>query len=184
VNPTKKLLALFAKEQLDGLSLLDVGGGVGVIQRELMKTGVARATDVDASQAYLKVAREEAARQHHDTTFLHGNFTAVAEGLEVHDIVTLDKVICCYPDAEDLVTKAVDKARRYVGLIFPRRNLPARLATWSGNLVVWFQARGFRAYLHNPERIHGIVTSRGFNRVGEDRTTEWQVWLYRMDPPT
>src|SRR6266508_4007771 len=81
-------------------TLLDIGGGVGAIQHELLKAGAARATDVDASNAYLDAARAEAARQGHAdrATFHHGDFVALADAIAPADIVTLDRVICCYHD--------------------------------------------------------------------------------------
>src|SRR5438128_6900634 len=43
-----------------GDSLLDVGGGVGVLSFELLSSGIRRATIVDASLASLEAARTEA----------------------------------------------------------------------------------------------------------------------------
>ncbi len=48
---------------VEGATLLDIGGGVGVAQLELLAAGLRSATDVDASSAYLDVAREEAQRR-------------------------------------------------------------------------------------------------------------------------
>lgn len=178
VYATKKLLELFPHDDLQDRSLLDIGGGVGVIQREMMKAGVATATGVDASAGYIRIAMEEAARQEHPTQFVHGDFTDVAENLEPHDIVTLDKVLCCYPNVDDLLSKSLAKSNRYIGLVFPRDNLAARFFMWFGNLMIRFVARGFRAYLHSPDMVHAAIAAQGFKRVGEDRTKEWHVWLY------
>ncbi len=46
-------------------TLLDIGGGIGVIQHELLRAGVTEASGVEASTAYLAAAREEAALQGH-----------------------------------------------------------------------------------------------------------------------
>ncbi len=50
-------------EGVQGLNLLDIGGGVGSVQHELLKAGANQSTDVDASQSYLRAAREEADRR-------------------------------------------------------------------------------------------------------------------------
>ena len=55
---TKQLLDAIKSRGVSGLSLLDIGGGIGVIQHELAAAGVGRVTDVDASRAYLRMARE------------------------------------------------------------------------------------------------------------------------------
>jgi ubiquinone/menaquinone biosynthesis C-methylase UbiE len=83
---------------LRSATLLDVGGGVGVIHHELLGDGTASAaTHLDASPAYISVAREEATRRGHGdrVRFIEGDFVELASSLEAVDIVTLDRVICC-----------------------------------------------------------------------------------------
>ena len=59
------LIEALKRQGVQGLSLLDVGGGVGAIQHELLSSGVATAVGVDASSAYISAAKEEAERQGH-----------------------------------------------------------------------------------------------------------------------
>jgi 2-polyprenyl-3-methyl-5-hydroxy-6-metoxy-1,4-benzoquinol methylase len=61
---TRLMLAELRRWPLEGRRLLDVGGGIGVISKELAGTGVASATVVEASPAYLEVARREAGSQY------------------------------------------------------------------------------------------------------------------------
>jgi magnesium-protoporphyrin O-methyltransferase len=175
---TKELLAQFSHVDVSGKTILDIGGGIGVLQRELMKAGATSATDVDASEGSLRVAREEAVRQNHATTFLHGDFTLMADQVEPADIVTLDKVICCYPKADDLMAKALDKARSYVGLVLPRDTLVVRATLFIQNILVRFFARGFRSYLHSPRSVHALIESCGLRRLREHRMNAWLIWLY------
>lgn len=83
-------------EGVNGLKLLDIGGGVGAIQHELISAGVDQATDVEASSAYLDAAFEEAQRQGHadQISYHYGNFIDLADNIQPADIVTLDRVIC------------------------------------------------------------------------------------------
>ncbi len=60
VKTTRLLIEAIRAEGVKDLSLLDVGGGIGAIQLELIEAGVSRAIDVDAATAYLKIARAEA----------------------------------------------------------------------------------------------------------------------------
>src|SRR5215218_3543976 len=60
---TRRLLAALRSHGVQGASLLDIGGGVGAIQHELLEAGVSRAFAADASAAYLRAAREEAQRR-------------------------------------------------------------------------------------------------------------------------
>jgi magnesium-protoporphyrin O-methyltransferase len=86
-------------------TLLDIGGGVGVLHHELLQDFALTATHVDASSAYLSAAREAAARLGHAARveFIHADFTDIASSIPEADVVTLDRVVCCYPDSQRLL---------------------------------------------------------------------------------
>lgn len=104
-------LALDESDARDAV-LLDVGGGVGAIHHELLNGRVVRAIHLDTSTAHLTVAREETERRGHghQVEFVYGDFVAVADRLSAADVVTLDRVICCYDDMERLVGHSAAKA--------------------------------------------------------------------------
>ena len=60
---TRVLLDAIRGQGVERATVLDIGGGVGAIQHELLAAGAARATAVDASTAYLRAARGEAERR-------------------------------------------------------------------------------------------------------------------------
>jgi hypothetical protein len=60
---------------------------------------------------------------------MHGDFIDLAEQVPEADAVTLDRVVCCYPDATTLVGASARKARRVYGLVYPRRRLGVRIFT-------------------------------------------------------
>jgi ubiquinone/menaquinone biosynthesis C-methylase UbiE len=98
---TPRLLTeVLQTEPLEGLTLLDIGGGIGTIAHVLLPAGVSHALDVDASTAYLAAAREEAERRGlaEPMRFVHGNFVELAPTIPAADLVTLDRVICCFDD--------------------------------------------------------------------------------------
>ena len=49
---TRLLIEALRAQGVEGMTLLDIGGGVGAIQHELLRDGVVRATAVDASSAW------------------------------------------------------------------------------------------------------------------------------------
>lgn len=57
---TPMLIAALTTLGAEGRDLLDIGGGIGAIQLRLLAAGATTATSVDASSAYIEVAREEA----------------------------------------------------------------------------------------------------------------------------
>src|SRR6187397_2254246 len=96
---TRRLIDVLVAEGIGGASLLDIGGGVGIVQLELLKAGLATSMDVDASGPYLQVAEAEAEELGFKgrTAYRHGDFVALAGEVDGADVVTLDRVICCYP---------------------------------------------------------------------------------------
>jgi len=179
-KPTRLLLEAIRGEGVEGNTLLDVGGGIGAIQHELLDEGLRAATQVDASHAYLEVSRKEAeGRGHADrTTYVYGDFVELAPKLPDADVVTLDRVICCYPDLEALLEASVSRARRVLGLVYPRERWGARMAMAIGNL--WFRIRGsaFRVYLHSPARVDALLRGAGFQPARTSRTFIWRVETY------
>src|SRR5262245_28013827 len=108
-GPTRRLLdAILSSLRERGTASfthLDIGGGVGVLQHELARDGAVHTTAVDASRPYLEVLRQAATERGYETrqTRIEGDFTEVVDRVEPATVVTLDKVICCYPDMVTLV---------------------------------------------------------------------------------
>lgn len=177
---TARLLEILKAEGVGGLSLLDIGGGVGVIQHELAAAGVTTVTGVDASRAYLKAARDEAARRGYAdrATYLFGDFVVLADQVAEADIVTMDRVICCYPDVAALVSAAAGKARRYLGVIYPRDILLAKLAIPVLNLWWRLRRRVFRNYVHSSATVDSIAKSHGLRKIAQHDGMLWQMSVY------
>ena len=60
---TRELVARSGPRASTGASVLDIGGGIGAIEFELLALGAARVISVDASSAYVETARREAVRR-------------------------------------------------------------------------------------------------------------------------
>jgi magnesium-protoporphyrin O-methyltransferase len=112
-NQTRLIIEAIRLLGLKDIALLDIGGGIGTIHHELLGNVASQATHVDASSAYLKIAAEEAGRRGHSgrVKFIHADFTDVAPDLPQVDVVTLDRVVCCYPDFRSLLKAAAGKSR-------------------------------------------------------------------------
>jgi magnesium-protoporphyrin O-methyltransferase len=179
------LLDMIEAQIEGGLSVLDVGGGIGVIDIELLKTGASQAVLVEASPEYLEAAREEArdAGLAERIEIVAGDFVRHAADIDAADIVTLDRVVCCYPDADALVAASAAKARRLYGLVLPRNGWHVRVAVWLDNLRYRVQRRGYRARAHDNARIDAMTLASGLSIRAEAFTLVWRVVLYaRYDP--
>jgi len=165
--------------------VLDIGAGVGAIHHTLLDSGVERAIHVDASSAYLSAAREEAERRSHATRveFVQGDFVDVADRVPTADIVTLDRVICCYHDMRQLVSKSSEKSRFVYGAVYPREGWWMRLSIAGSNVFFRLTRSLFRTFFHSPRDIESVLASQGFQRRSVRRTVAWEVAVYTRSKP-
>lgn len=161
-------------------TVLDIGGGVGAIQHALLEQGAASTTDVDASAEYVRAAQEEGERRGtaRRMTFRHGDFVAVAPELQPADIVTLDKVICCYPDMDALVAASASRAKRLYGAVFPRNRWSTKVGFAAINLFMRVMRRGFRVYVHPVTAIDAVLRRQGLSLRAERQTFLWRIVVY------
>ncbi len=177
---TRILVEAIEAAGVEGMTLLDIGGGVGAIQHALLQAGVSGATDVDAATAYTEAAREEAERLGlaDRVRFLHGNFVDLAPEVPPADIVTLDRVICCYDDMRALVGLSAERARRLYGLVFPRDPWWARLLAPIPNAILRAFRNRFQFFIHPTPAVEAIVRAQGLERRFYRKVGFWQVVVY------
>lgn len=178
---TRALLsAIHSLNDVRGATVLDIGGGVGAVQLELLKAGAASAFDVDGSQAYIAVAKREAERQGFAdrTSYLHGDFTQVVDQVAPADIVTLDRVICCYPDMRSLVGAAAQKARKLLGLVWPREAWWAHAGIAAFNFFTRFSRYPLIQTLHAQHDVDAVAGECGLALRHAQNAGIWQVRVY------
>jgi len=177
---TRALIDLIKSAGVQGAKLLDIGGGVGVIHHELLDAGGSSATHADASEAYIAVASEEAAKRGHAERvhFVKGDFVTNALAVPEADIVTLDRVICCYGDMEALVRASTTKAKRLYGAVFPRDHWYLKPAFTAINLFKKLTGSRFRVFIHPVAAIDAAIRRQGFRQKNQLRTFVWNVALY------
>jgi hypothetical protein len=177
---TRLLIAALTAAGVADRTLLDIGGGVGAIQHELLKDGARSAIAIDASSAYLHAARQEADRQGYSDriAYYQGDFVALAPQLPQADIVTLEKVICCYPDMRALVGLSSARAGKLYGVVFPRDTWWMRLGGRFVNFFLRLQRNAFRFFVHPTEAIEAVVRANGLERRYYRKTLFWQVIVY------
>ncbi|AHG92640.1 hypothetical protein J421_5105 (plasmid) [Gemmatirosa kalamazoonensis] len=179
-DTTRRLLDVLRAEGVEGATLLDIGGGVGVVQHELLGGGVREAVAVDASRAYLSVARREAEQRGtaQRSTFLLGDFVALAPEIAPADVVTLDRVICCYGDMESLVAASASRARRLYGFVVLRDTWWVRAREAFDNLARRLRGVAFRSYVHSLDAIDAAVRRQGLRPRYSARTLVWEIAVY------
>jgi predicted methyltransferase len=179
---TRTLIESLKAEGVEGATLLDIGGGVGVIHHELLAAGVASATCVDASAAYLATAGAESERRGHAerVTYRHGDFVELAESIPPADIVTLDRVINVYPDWRRLAELSAARAQRLYGLVYPRDRRLVRLIIFAMNGVLRLRGKRVRASVHPADAIEHVLRESGLSlQSSRNAGPAWQVAVYR-----
>jgi methyltransferase family protein len=164
-----------------GDSVLEVGGGVGAIQLELLKAGAARTTNVELSPEYEPLAAELLAG---DTRVERrvGDFVRAAAELDPADDVVLHRVVCCYPDPEALVGAAADRARRRLVLSFPPDTPVFRAGSAVVNAFLKLTRSEFRTFVHPATAILAPARARGLEPALDTRTRMWRIVGFERAP--
>ncbi len=182
-GPTKTtgwLLDAIVQEGVVGHTFLDIGGGIGAIQHELMDRGAAGGTHADASPAYLRVARSEAvARGYADhMRYVEGDFVERADDIGPAHVVTLDRVVCCYPDMPAMIDAAAARSQRILGLVLPRGTRLIRWGIALVNLVQRIRRHPFRVFVHEPADVEARVARHGLSIRFRRNGLMWQVLVF------
>jgi hypothetical protein len=184
-DTTLALIEALRVEGIEGLTLLDIGGGIGEVQHALLHSGAISATEVEASTAYLEACRAEAERQGHAARIRHlqGDFVALADSIPPVDVVTLDRVVCCYHDWTRLVALSADKAGTLYGLVYPRDEWWVKLAAvFLYNLCFRLQRNPFRVFIHPCDAVEALIRARGLEPCFARKMGAWQVLVFRRPP--
>ena len=177
---TRMLLDALQGQGLRGATVLDIGGGIGAVQHEVLASGAARVVNADASPAYQEVARTEAERRGtaDRMEFYLGDFVETAPAIPSVDVVTLDRVICCYPEVSALVSASASHARRVWGAVLPRERAGIRAAFRLFNFWQRLRHRSFRVYVHPTASVERELRAQGLAPLFVGKTLVWQVMVW------
>ncbi len=163
LDATSRRIFDFVKKQgVEGRTVLEVGGGIGAIQLELLKAGAARAVSVELTPTYEEEAtallREMGLEERVERRIM--DFAAAGAAVDGADIVIMNRVICCYPDMPRLAGTASEHARELLVMSFPRRT-------------------EFHIFLHPPSDIFSTSEQHGLRTVHNQSGVVWTVAALR-----
>jgi hypothetical protein len=153
---------------VSGASVLEVGGGVGAIELELLGAGAAHATDVELSGEYEEEAQKLLAERGLSARVERRVGDFVTEAVEAHDVVVMHRVVCCYPDVDALVGVAAERTRRRLLLTYPQERWYWRVGVRLINLFMRLNGSEFRVFVHPVARIAAAAGEHGLE-LGERR---------------
>lgn len=162
---------------LDGANVLEIGGGVGDVQLELLRRGAGRATNLELVEEY-DVAAAELAAEAGVADRMDRRIVDIAtdpDAVDPADVVVLHRVVCCYPDHERLLRSAADHARRLLVFSYPRQHLLIRAAVGAENLQRRLTGNTFRAFTHPPQDMMRVLHDAGLRTSYEHRGPVWAV---------
>ena len=171
------------QEGLPNRTLLDLGCGAGSFTMEALKNGASSCIGIDLSPGMIRTANGLAREMGFEgrSKFELGN--AAISDLPRSDIVVLDKVICCYPEADALLKNATSASQGMVGFVVPRDEglwkWPLRLGAKIENFIDKLRKRGPAGfYIHPLRTIDTALTAAGFVRQRKSASWVWLVFLY------
>ncbi len=178
LDGTSKRIFDFIRERgVEGKTLLEVGGGIGAIEIELLKAGMARAVNVELTPTYEAAAGEllvEAGLTDRVDRRLM-DFAEAGASVGAADVVVMNRVICCYGDMHKLAVAAAERATGMLVMSFPNHRWWTRLGLTLANFAFRVIRMEFRIFLHPPVLILAAVEERGFKTWHNQVGLVWQV---------
>ena len=170
---TERSLADLAGD-VSGATVLEVGGGVGAIELELLAAGADSATNVEISGEYEEEAGKMLAERGLTERVSRRVADFVDEPLEPHDVVVMHRVVCCYPDVDRLVGTAAASTRRRLLLTYPRERPWTRAGIGAINIFMRLSGSDFRAFVHSVARMTAAAQREGL--ALERREQQGLIW--------
>lgn len=173
----RRMVDLIPQADVQGATVLEIGGGVGEIQLELLRRGAVAAINLELSPAY----DTEAARLLAEAGLADRvqrrivDIAADPAGVQPADIVVLHRVVCCYPDYAKLLGVAADHARRHLVFSHPPRSPLSRAVVATQNLLLRLGGREFRVFAHPPAAMLAVLAEHGLRSTAARRAPVWQA---------
>jgi SAM-dependent methyltransferase len=172
----RRMVASIAGSGVDGATVLEIGGGIGTIQAELLAAGAATGQVVELVAAYEPYARELASEKGlgDRTSFVVADILESPDSVAPADLVVLNRVVCCTPDGVELVAAAALLTRRRLMLVYPRDVWWMRAGIGGMNAGFRVLRRSFRAFVHRPAAIAGAAEAAGLALTESGHGVGWE----------
>lgn len=174
---SRRIVEYLETQGVEGRTVLEVGGGIGAIQVELLKAGAARATSIELTPTYEEVAAgilaESGLSDRVERRVM--DFAQSPEQVEAADIVIMNRVVCCYPDMPRLAGAAADHARQTLVMTFPKDTWWTRAGLGAANATLWLTRREFHIFVHRPADIIATTRAHGLRPVRDESGVLWRL---------
>jgi len=177
----QQLVAGITKANFKDKSLLEIGCGVGHLHQTLLEQGAKSTIGIELSDKMLIEAKDWAKQRElsDKINYIEGDFIDLANSIEAVDFVIMDKVVCCYPDADALIHRSLEKCQHSIALTYPRKTWYTRFGVHVLAIIMKILGSDFRPYVHNPTQIEAWITEQGFKKIFQQQTTIWLSQVYQ-----
>jgi hypothetical protein len=177
----RRMVASALAGGIEGARVLEIGGGLGTIQHELLERGADQGAVVELVAAWEPYARELARDGGLETrtSFHVADVLDRPDAVEPADVVVLNRVVCCSPDGVTLAATAARLTRRTLVLSFPRDAIWTRSALGVLNAGMALRRRPFRVFVHPPAALVAVAQAEGLEVVDDERSLVWQFVALR-----
>ena len=166
---------------LAGARVIEIGGGIGKLQVELLEAGAASGEVAELVDAYgpfaAELARERGLEDR--TAFVVADVLERPDDVAAGDVVVLNRVVCCSPDGVALAAAAARLARQTLVLSYPRDVVWIRLGVRTVNLVQRMLGRSFRVFVHSPSALRAAAEAEGLASTRNERGSLWEFTTFR-----
>jgi len=172
-----------AEQGLDGETVMEVGGGIGQIQAELVRRGAARGTVVEVVADYEDAARELATATGiaDRTAFVLADLVETPDAVEPADIVVLRRVVCCTPVGPAVLGAAAGLASRTLLASYPRDRAGVRVVVRLQNGLLALMRKRFRTFVHPPRELERAAEKHGLRLARVERGFVWETAQFIAD---
>jgi SAM-dependent methyltransferase len=172
---SRRIVELLTERGVEGRTVLEVGGGIGALQLELLRAGAARAVSVELTPSYeaaaMELLRESGFADRVERRVM--DFAEAAAAVDAADVVVLNRVICCYPDLPKLAGAAAEHAREVLVLSFPKDRVWTKAAVAVANLPM--RLARFRVFVHPVRLLRTVTADRGLHPAVDQPGLFWEV---------
>jgi hypothetical protein len=176
-----RMVAAASAEGVEGARVLEIGGGIGALQAELLLAGAETGEVVELVTSYGPYARELARDTGlaQRTSFRVVDILDEPEVVDPADVVVMNRVVCCSPDGVALTREAAGHTRRVLVLSFPRdvgwMRAAARVANLGFKVLGW----SFRMFVHRRAALVAAAEAEGLRLEVSDHNVVWEFAALR-----
>ena len=141
----------------------------------MIQTGASRATGIDISRKMIDYAESLAGKKgiEEKTEYSIGDFVESHDQFVEHDVLVLDKVICCYPDSETLIKISAAKCCKSYAISYPRDSWLPRFAFGAMRFGLTLFRSEFKPKVYPVSWVVEQIEKAGFQR-----RTHWQDYFW------